>query len=68
MKKTGTKLLYIVIGILLLIVGGYLIILEFRQHDGSGHYRKWHKYPFLIFGAGIVMTIAAFIKDDQVST
>lgn len=65
MKKTGTRILYLVAGIILIAIGAYLSWLEIKEHNGNGHHRKWHKYPFLIAGAGIVVFVMAFMKEEK---
>jgi uncharacterized membrane protein HdeD (DUF308 family) len=65
MKKTGSKFLYLVVGIILIVAGGYLVYLEFSGHNGSHYHRKWQKYPFIILGIGIISASMAFFNEEK---
>lgn len=64
--KIGERLIYFVIGVVLLIVGGILVYNEFKDHSGgTNHRRLWNSYPFIIFLIGVLGIIMTFARDEK---
>jgi putative Mn2+ efflux pump MntP len=64
LKNLGGRLAYLIVGVVLTVLGAFLIYLEFKSNQRySSVNSSWSSYPFIILVLGLASIAVAFSKN-----
>jgi hypothetical protein len=64
LKNLGGRIGYFLVGVVLTVLGAFLVYLEFKSNQGqSSGNTSWSSYPFIILVLGLASVAVAFSKN-----